>query len=408
MIKTLSSKKLIPLTCAFLVPASAFAVVEWKGVQFGGFASQGYLQNTGDNDYLGETSEGTFDFREYAVNASWAKGKFRLGAQVFGQKLGKYGNDDIVLDWATIDYQHSSWLGLRAGRVKTPRGLYNESLDVDSVRPFVLMPQSVYDARLRDFNASFDGVMLFGNIDLKDFGSIDYKVYGGDIPMDLDSGANDYFNNDAPFPNVSIGMDAAYGTSIFWNTPIDGLRAGYSFSVFENFRTDRAIPTGPGMPDLVLYKLTDDFYRHMISVEYYLGDWVFAAELGRADADYHIGFPNDVGNTLARYDYASVYGYVSSTYRLSDKIEFGAYYSYSKDTQDFLFGPPGGTIIPALKQHDYAISVRYDLTNNWLIKAEVHYMDGAGKLFDIPSAPQPVGQRDQSWILFAAKTTYTF
>ena len=46
---------------------------------------------------------------------------------------------------------------MRAGRVKMPRGLYNEALDVDAVRPFVLLPQSVYDNRLRDFNASFEG-----------------------------------------------------------------------------------------------------------------------------------------------------------------------------------------------------------------------------------------------------------
>lgn len=49
-------------------------------IQFGGFASQGYLVNTGHNDYLGETSKGTFDFREYAGNVSYSTGAWRFGA----------------------------------------------------------------------------------------------------------------------------------------------------------------------------------------------------------------------------------------------------------------------------------------------------------------------------------------
>jgi hypothetical protein len=93
----------------------------WKevttSIQFGGFASQGFLVNTGHNDYLGKTSDGTADFREYAVNASYAIGQFRFGMQVFGQKLGEYGDDKLEIDWATADYQPAQWFGLRAGRV---------------------------------------------------------------------------------------------------------------------------------------------------------------------------------------------------------------------------------------------------------------------------------------------------
>jgi hypothetical protein len=35
-------------------------------------------------------------------------------------------------------------------------------------------------------------------------------------------------------------------------------------------------------------------------------------------------------------------------------------------------------------------------------------MDGAGKIFDIPTYPQPVALRDNSWMMLAAKVTYTF
>ena len=381
--------------------ASALHAATWSDVQIGGFASQGYLINTGNNDYLGETSDGTFDFREYAVNASYAKGSFRFGAQAFGQKLGDYGDDKIILDWATIDWQPKQWFGVRAGRVKSPRGLYNEALDVDAIRPFVLMPQSVYDARLRDFNASFDGAMIFGNVGVGDYGSLDYRVFYGDVPMKVRSGANDYFNNDAPFPNVAIGMDSAIGGTLFWNTPIAGLRVGYSHSSFKNFGADRLIVV-PGF-SAILYRDTKTYDRHLLSAEYMAGDWTFAIEAGNESAYYDIG---SVGMPSTQsIDNNLDYGYVSASRGLGEKWEFGAYYSYSEETQT----PIGFDFyLPVLTQHDYAVSAKYAFNYNWLVKAEVHYLDGAGKIFTTPTKPQPFDDRDKSWTLLALKTTYSF
>jgi len=392
----------VALSLASALPGA----ISWNGIQFGGFASQGYLVNSGDNNYLGKTSEGTFDFREYAANVSWAKGDFRVGAQVFGQKLGEYGDDKIALDWASIDYQPTQWFGLRAGRVKMPRGLYNEALDVDAIRPFVLLPQSVYDARLRDFNAAFNGGMVFGNLDLGGAGSLDYKVYYGDIPMDLDSGAAAYFNNDVPFPNTSIGMDSVTGGSVFWNTPASGLRVGYSLAIFNDFAVTR-VATVPGVGQIEFLKHIENYYRHLFSAEYFLGDWTFAAEFGvdLAEASNSTGLPQEGVWT----EFEGNYLYVSASRRLGEKFEVGAYYSYSREDNVITAGDPGGVATsPPLPQHDYAVSLRYDITYNWLVKAEVHYLHDAGKIFTTPADPQPYALRDQDWFLFALKTTVSF
>lgn len=389
------------LVCAAL--SASHAAVTWKNIQLGGFASQGYLINTGHNDYLGETSEGTFDFREYAVNASWATGKWRVGAQAFGQKLGEYGEDKIKLDWATIDYQPAQWLGFRAGRVKMPRGLYNEALDVDSVRPFVLLPQSVYDARLRDFNSAFNGGMIFGNVGVGQSGSVDYRAFYGDIPMSTSSGASDYFNNDQPFPNVRIGMDAVYGGSLFWNTPISGLRVGYSYSAFENFSVDRvAYFGGQSIP---LVKSSPTHHRHLLSAEYISGDWVFAAEAGRENAHSIISMLGRPSGISTEFD--SDYFYVSVSRRVSRLLELGAYVSRSTD---LLVLTPAvvGLNLPELSQTDYALSARFDINDHLLFKLEGHYIDGAGKIFDTPAHPQPFAKRDDSWFLLAAKMTVSF
>jgi hypothetical protein len=390
--------------------ALASAAETWHDIQFGGFISQGYLKSSA-NDYLGNTSDGTFDFREYAVNASFATGVWRVGAQAFGQKLGAYGNDRIALDWATVDYQPEQWFGLRVGRVKTPRGLYNEALDLDSIRPFVLLPQSVYDARLRSFNAAFNGAMFFGNIGFKKIGSIDYRVYYGDIPLSTSSGANDYFNNDKPFANGKIAMDATYGGSIFWNTPLHGLKIGYSYTEFRNFFADRFMGDGN-----ISNRATPHYARRLVSAELSHGDWVFALECGEDTALYYFKMsgsapvPQDgpgPGNTAvplrnnAGQDFRARYGYVSASWRITPRFELGAYASYSRDVLL-------GTAAYRFSQLDYALSGRYDVNDHLLVKVEFHQMVGSGKLFDTLTHSQPVAGRDSSWSLLAVKTTYSF
>ncbi|ATC65033.1 hypothetical protein CMV30_14285 [Nibricoccus aquaticus] len=387
------------MACATLSPAS----VTWKDVQFGGFLSQGYLKSSGPNDYLGDTSEGTFDFREYAANASWSKGKFRIGAQAFGQKLGEYGDDKIKLDWATIDYQATQWFGLRAGRVKMPRGLYNEALDVDSVRPFVLLPQSVYDNRLRDFNASFDGAMAYGNIGAGKLGSVDYRLFYGSLSIDLDSGATDYFNNNLQAKNLDFGMDSVRGGTAFWNTPLSGLRVGYSYSAFENLATTRKIGTTS-----IYTKQTKTYERQLVSAEYSFNDWIFAAEAGDEHALYDISLRTISTGAIRplAVSFRSRYGYISAARRINSWLELGTYYSTSRDKQKYVAGST--STFPILNQNDYALSARFDVNDHIIIKIEGHYIDGSGKIFDTPSQPQPVAKRDNSWPLLAIKTTFSF
>jgi hypothetical protein len=389
----------------FLRPLALFAIVcaaattapaaeTWHDIQFAGFASQGALINTGNNEYLGNTSDGTFDFREYAANASWSKGKFRVGAQVFGQKLGAYGEDKMKIDWAVVDYQPAQWLGFRVGRVKMPRGLYNEALDLDSLRPFVLLPQSVYDARLRDFNAAFNGAMVYGNVSLHRLGTVDYKAFYGSIPMSVTSGASDYLNTGFFAENLAIGMDHTLGGTVFWNTPVSGLRGGYSYSEFDKLASTRRAVSGANI--YTYTKTADPYKRHLVSLEYTHGDWIFAAEAGRETAEFTvIGFGPTTLIRTAKIDYA----YVSASRRINAWLELGTYLSYSQDRQ---------ATNPLLRQADYALSAKFDLNEHTVFKLEVHQMNGAGKIFDTAALPQPLATRDDSWTMLAAKISFSF
>ena len=63
---------------------------------------------------------------------------------------------------------------------------------------------------------------------------------------------------------------------------------------------------------------------------------------------------------------------------------------------------------PNLNQGDAALAARFDLTDYLNFKVEAHYMNGAGAVFDLPQAPQPVANRDKSWAMFDAQVTLSF
>ena len=144
-----------------------------------GFGSLGFL-NSSHNNYLMESRGGSFDFNELALNGMFdLRDDLRVGAQVFIGDMGDYGNYEPRLDWGYVDWRPKNWLGIRGGKFKRPNGLYNETLDVDAARTFILLPQSVYSYQFRDFLLATTGVGGYGNLNLESGGDIDYQIYYG-------------------------------------------------------------------------------------------------------------------------------------------------------------------------------------------------------------------------------------
>src|SRR5204862_570816 len=104
-------------------------------LQVHGFASQGALL-TSDNNYLAHTERGSLEFTEAGINFTKSFDEhLRFGIQLFARDLGPTGSYAANFDWLYLDYRWQDWLGLRAGRVKLPYGLYNDTSDVDAAQP---------------------------------------------------------------------------------------------------------------------------------------------------------------------------------------------------------------------------------------------------------------------------------
>jgi hypothetical protein len=321
----------------------------------------------------------------------------RLGAQAFAQRLGNYGDDKVILDWAVADYNFRQEFGVRVGRIKYPRGLYGEALDLDVLRPFIFLPLGNYDPVLRDFASSFDGAMIYGTLSAAAAGSFDYKVFYGDIKMNTNTGVSDYFTATGLFAGAGVstlGVDHVNGVAVDWTTPVSGLKLHLSYSELTKLQARGNFAPAPVLPFLLQVTVA----YTSIGAEYTVNDWTFAAEWLRQDGDSVVqALPilNNAGK------FGSSHSYVSVARRFGAKWEVGGYYSYSEDRF-----PTPGTPDAANEQKDLAMCARYNVNEHLILKIEHHWIDGYTNMLNSAKTPNPTYKGKSSF--FAAKATLLF
>jgi hypothetical protein len=349
-----------------------------------GFISQGFLF-TSANDYLARSSRGSFEFTELGLNFTLlATDRLTLGLQIFSHDLGPIGDYRVTLDWYSLDYHWRDWLGIRVGRVKLPFGLYNDSSDIDAARTAVLLPQSIYPAQNRDFLLAQTGLELYGYQQLGAAGGLDYRAYAGTIFLDVKPQAG------SAFSLTDLNVPFVAGGRLLWATPLEGLRMGGSLQ-FLQLETKLVSSGAPAVA------LTVPAMLWVASVEYVVRDWLIAAEYSRWRVRTESSNPSLVPESLTFSERA----YALATYRVSTWLQTGAYYS-------LLFPDVQRRGAIEGRQHDLALTLRFDINPYWLVKVEGHYMHGTAGLTSTLNGNQPLSALTPDWGLFTVKTTALF
>lgn len=394
------------ITCALVLATAtpAGAQPEPDDLQVHGFVSQGYIKTTQHN-YLGQTErdQGSFDFTEVGINFTKPLGdKLRVGLQIFAHDLGPLGNYAPQLDWYYLDYRAFDWLGIRAGKTKLPWGLYNESNDIDSGRVPVLLPQSVYPVSSRESLFAQTGGELYGDVSLGAAGSLEYRAYGGTIFLNVEDVSAQLRGYDIPY-------DA--GGRLMWHPPLEGLQLGGSFQALR-LDFDLAITPEQTMAYEMQGQLPDDFdgvVRARIpiklwvaSLEYQWQRLWLAAEYMRSYFDYEINL------LLPETKVVNQGGYLMASYQVTPWFTPGVYYSAT--FPNFRAKRPAGADQNPRSsyQHDVALTLRYDITPNWLVKLEGHYMHGTAALSSALNGGRPLDSLGENWGVFLVKTTAYF
>lgn len=353
-----------------------------------GFVSPGYILTTHGNNYLADSSgAGSVEFLEAGLNFTAQLGdRLRAGFQLFARDRGPLGNYDVKLDWAYLDYRFQDWFGLRAGRVKIPFGLYNETSDIDPARVPVLLPQSIYPIDNRDFLLAQTGGEIYGHVPLEAGGALQYRLYAGTILLDTPTSD--------PASGVSLlelSVPYLVGARLMWETPLLGLRLGGSV---QTGRIDaRLRATVPAPIDI---DVSIDGLLWVASIEYALGDMLIAAEYSR----WHIESRADQP-LFPSSDRISERTYLMFSYRVCPWFHPGLYYSlYFRDVDD--------RTGREMRQHDVAVTLRFDVEEHWLVKLEAHYLDGTAELDSDLNGGRPQSEMAPRWAMFLLKTTAYF
>jgi hypothetical protein len=367
-----------------------------RTVQFHGFASQGFAY-TSDNNWLTMgTASGSAAMTDMGANASMAvTDKLRIGAQVYDRNLGQLGQWHPTLDWAYADYRFTDWLGIRGGKVKTVAGLYNDTQDMDFLRPFALLPQGVYPTTIREVTIAHKGGDIYGRIALpRKAGSLMYTAFAGERD---DSKYGGYFYlEQTPPPVLVLNSISAlqYGGDLRWNTPVKGLLVGASrFS--ESNQGDGVFDAGAGFMPYTQSSKAD--WNNQFYGQYTRNRFEFEAEYRRSWIDEVVYDGQEEIQTDAKA------WYVAGSYRIVKWMQVGSYYS-NLDIHAPLNAETGHI-------HDTDVTVRFDANRYLNFKLEGHFMDGVGLPGLYPggffSADNPNGVKPQTNAVIV-KTNFNF
>ncbi len=274
-------------TVSICANAQEFKIFD-RTVQIHGYGSQGFAYSNNNNFLTMNTSNGSPAITEGAVNISTSiTDKFRVGAQGYARKIGSLDDGRPQLDWAYGDYKFANWFGVRAGKVKTALGLYNDTQDMDFLHLWALLPQGVYPADLRTTYISHTGGDLYGRIPLKKLGKLDYTAYAGTRSFD-NRGGFFLFTTDNGF-NIQTINGHMEGWDLKWTTPVKELMLGSSWANMTMLRHGTFL-SGP----FVGTKYTNEETPEALWVgygSYNPGQWEFNAEYRSLNDSVIVGIP---------------------------------------------------------------------------------------------------------------------
>jgi predicted porin len=315
----------------------------------------------------------------------------QLAMQVVWHDAGQTDEAGLRIDYGLASYNllstESSLLAIRAGRVVTPLGFYNETRDVASTRPSILLPQSIYFDRNRNLALSADGGYVYGE-HRTDFGDFSFN-FGLIIPRTEDP---DFMNTLLGNDSGTVKGDTSWVTRVGYESPGGRVRFAVTYADFlSDFRSSER-PMNEG---------SFHFTPLILSAQYNAERWTLTAEyaLRRYRLDYS-NIPSDVGVTGQSY-------YIQGTYRFTDKLEgLARYDELVWDLNDQYGYRHPSRLGPHFSRYarDWTFGLRYEILPSLLMSAEYHHINGTGWI----SRLENTQNETQRWDMYAFMLSYNF
>lgn len=343
------------------------------------FVSQSVIYSS-DYDYLSRSDdEASLDMWEAGLLFSTTvKGSIGVSAQLLGRKVSESSGEDIRLDYGFFSYPiYQSFdrsLGLRLGRIRSSYGFYNETRDIPHTRTGVVMPQAVYFDMTRNSFYSADGVEFFGSYDLSGE-PLAFQLFLSQPVADKDE-----LEEASQLSPSKLKGDRSLLAKIIYGEEFDGWRASITYFKPE-YEVSVEFPAGDD-PLLMIVEPDASFYSENIvtSLEYNQFQWSVTFEYLRHK--FQTNIPALASEAVNDF-YEEAY-YLQSVYRFDEFWEMYARYEQTKLR---------GSSDPKSSFDDANFGLAFRPDENWLLRAEIHYIEGYSRLFSrdnsISDEPDP-------------------
>ncbi|RLJ19221.1 hypothetical protein DJ031_09320 [bacterium endosymbiont of Escarpia laminata] len=390
------SRRLVLLSWLLPPLAAASPLFGDENLQIHGFLSQGYT-HTSANSWFGDSSNGSWDFRELGLNASYRlTPQLQISGQLLSLTAGEMQDGSLSLDYGLLDYNFANFdngnLGLRFGRVKTPIGLYNDTRDVAFTRTTNFLPQSIYFDKVRNLELSNDGFQIYGDL-LTDWGDLLFQA-GMGKPVTDENVEYAYLGNDW---QGELSGDLFFLGRVIYE--LEGGRIRLSATIADGDLDFEPGPTDPFSNGTIGIQL------RVLSFQYNAEAWHFTTEYMQEDViNRDLGaFRPDGDNTAEGY-------YLQLAHDLFSDWEIIARYDVSyldRNDRDGTRQEAGPFGIPAhnMFAKDWTLGLRWDITPAFMVRGEYHWVDGTAWL---SSRENNLLQTERHWQMFSLLASYRF
>jgi hypothetical protein len=367
--------------------------------QVHGYAAQGFVLSD-DNDFFGDSTDGSFDYYEAGINAAvQVRPNLLFAAQAAIRDAGISDDGSVRIDYALVDYRvmadATMQAGVRAGKVKNAMGFYNDTRDVIFTRPSILLP-SVYadNQNQRSLVFTAPGAQLYGGVVT---GQHEWS-FTGTLNAERDVRKSD----ERLLIDLTVPFDLRIGDS--WNVQImDSINGGkwqFAYSHFTGeFRMSTAAEIGligRFVVDADVFSARYNAERLTLTAEYVLVGNDNLLRLG--------------GTPLLQTDITADNGYLQAEYRISPRWALMTRMDSSYRDRNDRSGRRFAAANPGLDRrsqfsHDFTIGINWRPDEHWGVWAEHHWIYGTATLQALENPP-PV--RDQRWSMLMVMAGYKF
>ncbi|MBB6522775.1 hypothetical protein [Pseudoteredinibacter isoporae] len=370
---------------------------ELGNIQVHGFATQTVLYSD-ENNFFGDSQDVSFDFRELGLNGLWQiNPRLKFAAQILARDAGATDDGDLRVDYAFLDYNfwqgETNSAGIRLGRLINPYGMYNDTRDVVHTRPSILLPQSIYFDVNRNLALSSDGGSLYFQQDLGNNGFNFELLSVKPRTRDPDLEPAIFFSDN---PGQLEGEKSTWFARGVYSYDLDRVRAGIAAGSID-------VKYEPGMNDPI-QSAGFNFKPLLVFGQYNSEKWSITGEFAvRRLQVYASVLPADIKTTGHSY-------FLQYDYRLAPGWEAFIRYddlTWNNDDKDGkLFSAATGLPAHSRYAKDWAVGLRWDVTDKFMLRAEMHDVKGTGWLSSLENA-NPLATKE-NWKLFALSASYRF